>query len=68
MAICRNCDKDNVLYDKFCDKVITQNVIYYDEDPVFRVKGKRIALLRSPEICHCKVIFQLFIKHLFYLE
>ena len=50
-AFCRNCDKDNVFCDKFCDKNGVRNFIGRDIAPVIRVEGKRMALPRSREIC-----------------
>jgi len=51
MEICRNCDKDYVFCEKDCDKNGVRDFIGRDIAPVIRVKGKRMALPRSREIC-----------------
>ena len=66
--ICRNCDKNHVFCAKVCDKNRVENFVNPNMDTYFRVKGKRMAHLRLPEICREKVIFQSRENSLFHLE
>ena len=67
-SICRDCDKNHVFRANLRDKNGVKNFVNPNENTNFRVKGKKIAHLRSPEICRGKVIFQSLTNILSYLE
>ena len=50
------------------DKNAVENIFNPNEDTYFRVKRKRMAFSRYPEICHEKVMFQSLKNILSYLE
>ena len=58
-SIGRDCDKNHVFCATLRDKNGVENFVNPNGDTYFRVKGKRMAHLRSPEICREKVIFSI---------
>ena len=67
-SICRDCDKNHVFRANLRDKNWVENFVNTNEDTYFRVKRKRMAFSRYPEICHEKVMFQSLKSILSYLE
>lgn len=67
-SIGRDCDKNHVFRANLRDKNGVENFVNPNEDTYFRVKRKRMAFSRYPEICHEKVMFQSLKSILSYLE
>ena len=67
-SICRDCDKNHVFCAKLRDKKGIEHLVNPNGDTYFRVKRKRMAFSRYPEICHEKVMFQSLKSILSYLE
>ena len=68
MSIWHDCDKNHVFRANLRDKNGVENFVNPNEDTYFRVKRKRMAFSRYPEICHEKVMFQSLKSILSYLE
>ena len=67
-GICHTCDRIHGFCDKNCDKLFSEKLRITDNTSIFRVKGEKMALSRSSEICRDSEIFQQPKKGLFTLE